>query len=104
MQAAVQHLVKYINSYTSEHRDLCSELKLQDIQWSAKLLPNENLLKFKKNSDYDGFVGDMSDKMQISTEIYQVKVSLVPGNMLFEASIRYYVKENKFSVSVSISE
>lgn len=75
---------------------------MQDILWSAKLIPNENLLKFKKNSDYDGFVGDMSDKMQVSMEIYQVKVSLVPGHMLFEASIRYYIKEDKFSVTVSV--
>lgn len=87
-------------SYTSTARHLCAPLKLEKVIWSAKLIPNEFLLKFKKNVDYDGFIGDMSDKTQISIEIYQVKVVLKPGNMIFEASIKYLQSEKKFVVSV----
>lgn len=77
-------------------------MKIDQILWSAKLIPNKFMLKFKSNSDRDGFVGEMSDHTKVLIEIYQVKVSFSPGNMIFEASIRHNTEEDKFIVSVSI--
>lgn len=53
------------------------------------MTPSENLLKFKKNADIDGFIPDMSAKMKVKTEVYQIKAMLAPGNSLFEASITH---------------
>ena len=61
------------------------------------------MLKFKENSDYDGFVGKMTDKTDILNEIYQLKASFNPGDMIFEASINYHTKTKIFTTSVSLN-
>ena len=62
------------------------------------------MLKFKENSDYDGFVGKMTDKTDILNEIYQLKASFNPGDMIFEASINYHTKTKIFTTSVSLNK
>jgi len=66
------------------------------------LRPNKNLLAFSKNADVDGFIGDMSGKTQVTIETYQIKTSLEPGNMEFEASMSYHKLEDKFIIKVHI--
>lgn len=63
--------------------------------------PNQHVLKYKKNSDFDGFVADLSDKMQIQRHTYQIKAMLKPGNSLFEASIVHDLEKDVFSLRLS---
>ncbi|KAK6639225.1 hypothetical protein RUM43_007495 [Polyplax serrata] len=99
VQKAVDYLLIFLNGYTKTYRNVCAKMKIDQILWSAKLIPNKFMLKFKSNSDRDGFVGEMSAHTKVLIEIYQVKVSFSPGNMIFEASIRHNTEDDKFIVS-----
>lgn len=94
-------LVNTFNNYTSSHRNLCEVLSLSKIFWATKMSPNKNLLKFKKNADMDGFVPDLTSNMKVQKDLYQIKVMLVPGESLFEASITHDLQSNKFSLSLN---
>ncbi|RZC34377.1 uncharacterized protein BDFB_009136 [Asbolus verrucosus] len=94
-------LVSRLNNYTESHRNLCELLKLSKIEWVTKMAPNENLMRYNKNADVDGFVADLSAKMKLKTEMYQIKVVLLPGNSIFEASVTYWIDEDRFEVKMS---
>lgn len=66
-----------------------------------KMTPNQNLLKFNKNTDFDGFVADLSANMNINKELYQIKLMLSPGNSLFEASITHLLESNRLQLKLS---
>lgn len=85
---------------TETYRDICADLHLERIQWAAKLVPNEGLLKFHKNADVDGFVADLSAHTVVTQEVYQLKLSTMPGGGLFEASLMYDVTDGSFTVRV----
>ncbi|XP_035734479.1 uncharacterized protein LOC118447091 isoform X2 [Vespa mandarinia] len=99
--AAAKFFVQFLNTYTEEHRDICETLKINQILWSAKLLPTKGLLNFQKSGDQDGFVADLSAKTKLTSEIYQIKVKTEPGGGLFEASITYNVNKNIFNTKIS---
>lgn len=65
------------------------------------MTPNEKFLKFNKNADLDGFIPDMSAKMKINKNVYQIKVLLVPGNSIFEATITHFVDSDKMYLKIS---
>ncbi|KAF5298478.1 hypothetical protein FQR65_LT01257 [Abscondita terminalis] len=94
-------LVNTLNDYTSSHRNLCATLSLSKIFWVTKMRPNEKLLKFHKNADIDGFVPDLSSKMKVKSDIYQLKAMLLPGESLFEASITHFFETNDFHLNIS---
>lgn len=85
---------------TESQRDVCADLHLERIQWAAKLIPSEGLLRFQKNADIDGFVADMSAHTVVTQEVYQLKVSTMPGGGLFEVSMKYDVKDDSFTIRV----
>ncbi|KAJ3655287.1 hypothetical protein Zmor_014422 [Zophobas morio] len=94
-------LISTLNNYTESHRHLCEVLSLSKVEWVMKMAPNENLVKFNKNADLDGFVADLSAKMTLKSDLYQIKVILVPGNSIFEASVSYFIEQDEFSVKMS---
>jgi hypothetical protein len=73
---------------------------VERIQWAAKLVPSEGLLRFYKNADIDGFVADLSAHTVVTQEVYQLKVSTMPGGGLFEVSIKYDIRDDSFTVRV----
>lgn len=96
-----QVLINTLNDYTEPHRYMCDELKLGDINWVQKLTPNQNLLKFNKNADLDGFVADLSGKMVLKFDKYQIKLTTLPGNSVFEATVTYYIDNDKWDVKMT---
>ncbi|KAF7997895.1 hypothetical protein HCN44_009293 [Aphidius gifuensis] len=98
---AANNFIKFINSYTLEHRDICEILKLDEIIWSARLIPTDGILKFQKTKDKDGFIGDFSSKTQLVNDIYQIKVKTMPGEGLFEVSVSHDVVKNIFNTQIS---
>lgn len=99
--AAARYFMQFLNAYTEDHRDICEQLRLKEILWAAKLIPNKGLLKFQKAGDQDGFIGDFSAKTKLTTETYQLKVKTEPGDGLFEVSITYDIRRNAFSTKIS---
>jgi hypothetical protein len=85
---------------TESYRGICAALYLEHIQWAAKLVPGEGLLRFYKNADIDGFVADLSAHTMVTQEVYQLKVSTMPGGGLFEVSMKYDVTDGSFTVRV----
>lgn len=63
--------------------------------------PNENLLRYKKTLDVDGFVADLSAKIDIREDAYQIKAMMVPGNGLFEASVTHELIIDSFKLKIS---
>ncbi|XP_048514865.1 uncharacterized protein LOC105688188 isoform X2 [Athalia rosae] len=98
---AAHYFVKFLNDYLSPHQDICDTLKLNKIIWSAKLIPTEGLLNFRKSGDQDGFLGDFSAKTKLTNELYQLKVSVEPGDGLFEVSINHNIKENLYTTKIT---
>lgn len=66
-----------------------------------KLSPNKNLLKFNRNADIDGFVADLSADLEVKSDLYQIKLALVPGDSIFEASIRHFKGNDSVELKMS---
>lgn len=94
-------LVETLNDYTYSYRQLCVALFVSQILSITKLQPNENLIKFNKNADIDGFVADLSAKTAVKTNTYQIKALLLPGSSLFEASITHNIENDIFDLKIS---
>lgn len=98
---AADHVVKTVNRITLPQRKLCSELKLDKVLRAQMLLPQKNLLKFKKTNDADGFNADLSDDTAVNKIIYQVWVYTSPGNGLFEVTLTFDSGSKAFTVDES---
>ena len=59
------------------------------------------LLSYKRNADVDGFVPDLSDSTAVSEVVYQVHIVTNPGKAHFEASLKYNIRLNTFSLKVT---
>lgn len=65
------------------------------------MAPNEHMLRYKKNSDLDGFMADLSASVLKTYDTYQIKAMLKPGNSLFEASIVHDLEKNVLHLKMS---
>nr|CAD7573498.1 unnamed protein product [Timema californicum] len=101
VRRAARAFVDFLNKYTSEYRKLCASLRLERVQWAARLVPNKGLLDFRRNADLDGFVADLTAHTDITQTVYQLKVATVPGGGLFEVSVRHDIGDNSFTIRVS---
>ncbi|CAD7092544.1 unnamed protein product [Hermetia illucens] len=94
-------VIDTINTYTSQHRNICEKLTLHEINWAMRMVPNTGLLRFRGNKDMDGFLADLTSQTKVETEMYQVKITVLPGYSLFEASVTYNLAKNEFRVNMS---
>ncbi|XP_023239067.1 uncharacterized protein LOC111637735 [Centruroides sculpturatus] len=95
---AGQAVIDFINNYTNQFSTLCIQLVLDKITRAEKLSPNQALLKFKKNADKDGFVGDFSDNTKVSEVIYQIQLVAFPSKAKYEASVKFNIETKTFNV------
>ena len=91
-------VVSTINAYINTYQSICESLLLAEINWVMKLKPHEDLLRFKQNKDIDGYLADLSSRMKVNVELYQVKITVQPGQSIFEASVTHRISDNKFDV------
>lgn len=94
-------IIERINNYTHSYRTLCAVVELREVLWAAKLLPNTNLIKFKKNRDADGYLADLSSDTKVANEMYQVKIVTKQGGGIFEGSVVHNLQKNVFEVKIS---
>lgn len=90
-----------INKFTKDYRDICEELQLDEVKWSAKLIPQKGLLHFKSNRDTDGFLADLSANTKVTNDMYQVQLTTSPSNAIYESSVLYDLVANEFHVKLS---
>ena len=56
------------------------------------------MLMFRKSLDKGGRFADMSDEMKIAEKLYQVTVRTSPSKAIYEATIKYIIKEDKYEI------
>lgn len=98
---ASRAVLEAINKFTKDYRNICAELRIEEVKWSAKLVPQKNLLHFKSNKDTDGFVADLSANTKITNDMYQVKIITSPNDAVYESSVLYDFVANEFRVKLS---
>ena len=98
---ASKAVIDTINKFTKDYRNICAELRIDEVKWSAKLIPQKSLLHFKTNKDADGFLADLSANTKVTNEMYQVKIITSPSNAIYESSVLYDFSENEFRVKLS---
>lgn len=100
-EQAANAIVNRINAYTSSEREICHSLSLSSIVWAGNLVPHQTLLQFKQNSDLDGFLADLSSTTKITNDLYQLQITVLPGESIFEASLMYNRTNDRFSVNIT---
>ena len=91
-------LVDKINSFTNEHRDICSILTVSSINSAVMFAPNIKILKFKQSQDTHGRIADLSDNMKASEILYQLTISVKPSGGQYEATIKHVIKNDQYKV------
>lgn len=79
---------------------MCYKLSVAQVLYVTKLRPNEDLIKFAEKADYDGFIPDLSAKTKVNTNIYQIKAVVIPGDSIYEASIRHNLDKGAFKLEM----
>lgn len=100
VRRAAGEFVDFVNKYNSKYSRLCQTLRLADVYEAAKLLPNKRVLSFKGSVDADGHMPDLSSKIRLTSELFQIKVGLTPGGGLFEFSSIYDINADRFIFQV----
>lgn len=49
----------------------------------------------------DGFIPDMSAKMKVNEDLYQIKAMLVPGGSIFEATVTHFIDSDIMDLKIS---
>lgn len=100
---AARFVVKVLNSKTANHRNLCSKLKLGEIWEAWRMVPNEEVLRFRKSLNdvinRQVFYGERAKAIVD----YQITLTTAPGQGLFEVTVRHVELEDQFTVMGEIS-
>ncbi|GIX73717.1 uncharacterized protein CEXT_20841 [Caerostris extrusa] len=96
-----QAVIDFVNELTNFQRQNCELLRLQQVTRIEKLQPNKALLKFRKNADKDGFVGEFSDNTQLTDILFQVQLRAFPSDAVYEASVKHDTLKKTFIVKES---
>ncbi|GMR62931.1 hypothetical protein PMAYCL1PPCAC_33126 [Pristionchus mayeri] len=82
-------IVEAFNEQLRDEFKICSRLELKGIEYAKKLIPKDDLLKYKNVKDKDGFVADLSGKTKAAHAHYQVKLSTAPGRGVYEVTVLF---------------
>ena len=94
-------LEKKLNDITGNYREICSPLKISNISDCVVYKPNSKMLRFRKSLDKGGRFADFSDEMEVSEKLYQLTVQTSPSNGVYESTVKYIIKEDRFEVDQS---
>ncbi|CAI4222045.1 unnamed protein product [Auanema sp. JU1783] len=95
------HVVSAINGELANVTELCAPLKLKELIYAKKLIPNDDLLKYKNVKDTDGFVPDLSGNTKAVFAHYQLKFSTSPGRAVYEITLFYDTLVNNLYLDLS---
>ena len=99
--AAAKETVKLINEMTSGHRSLCTALTMSSVVSAESSVPHDELLRFLKSSDDDGYEANLNDKMKAEEVHYQISLMTSTSSATYEATVRYNVRSGAFSLSLN---
>ncbi|CAJ0579700.1 unnamed protein product, partial [Mesorhabditis spiculigera] len=93
-------VVDVINAQTEPERKLCAPLRLKNLMYARRMVPNEAMLKYKAVKDADGFVPDLSGTTKADLLFYQLKLRTTPGDAEYEVTLRHEVSSDKLFVDL----
>lgn len=95
-------VVTYINNLTNPLRHLCAKLKLKKVIDASLLQPNSKVLSFKGASWFG--VPHYGETLAHSPfKDYTITVQTIPGDAIFEATVRIVDGKKKYEVSPDLS-
>ncbi|XP_050358004.1 uncharacterized protein LOC126778468 isoform X2 [Nymphalis io] len=97
--AAADALLRHVNALTDSVRSKCIVRTLKSVPWVMKQVANNGVLTFVEAKDTDGYVGRFGARVQQERENYQVKIEVGPGSGMYEASMSYVVKEDRYEIN-----
>ncbi|XP_026483892.2 uncharacterized protein LOC113391951 isoform X1 [Vanessa tameamea] len=97
--AAARALLQHINALTDTTRSKCVARTLKSVPWVMKQVANNGVLTFVEAKDTDGYVGRFGARVKQERENYQVKIEVGPGHGVYEASMSYVVKEDRYEIN-----
>ncbi|VDO97886.1 unnamed protein product [Soboliphyme baturini] len=80
-------VVSRINERTAKARKFCAELSLSTIIKASDAMVSEEVMKFTKTMDLDGFVPDLRGTAKALDKHYQVNIVTEPADAHYEASV-----------------
>ncbi|CAF0826861.1 unnamed protein product [Didymodactylos carnosus] len=108
IQKISQAVVDYLNSYLSDVRNECAQLKLFQVHKAQELAANDMMLKFVKSIDKDGRVPGFNPQSNITVEkqvrkdqrmpLYQLQLETIPGHGQFEITVGHDVLQETFDI------
>ncbi|KRX81366.1 hypothetical protein T06_3203, partial [Trichinella sp. T6] len=99
-QYIAEAIVSAINNYTEPERQICVKLKLKSLEKLMMYVPDNRVMGYKMALDYDGFVPDLSAKTPTTTLHYTATLRTVPGNGLYEATVRWEKLNNQLWIDL----
>lgn len=99
-RAAVNSAVDVINANLRPFSTDCTMLTLARIKEASKFSTNEDILKFRKTADAEGYAPDLRDKMQTLYVLYLVTFYTEPRMGLFEATVRKRLSDAYFEADI----
>ena len=66
----------------------CAALRLHDVVAGDLFADDARLLRFRRSSDADGRVPEMTDTLNATERLYRVVLRTRPGGALYEATVR----------------
>lgn len=97
-----REIVRAFNDFTATDAAICRRLYVHRVAWAAKLSPSDNLLRFRRTNDKDGFLAELAtEQMTVLSDVYQVKLTVQPGGGIFEASVKHDRKADTIAVDLA---
>ncbi|XP_063543190.1 uncharacterized protein LOC134751676 [Cydia strobilella] len=91
-------LINYINTFTKDAGPKCIPRTVASTSWVLRQRVNNRLLAFNTAIDYDTYLGRFNAKTKVTIENFQIGIESNPGGAVYEASLTYNVKDDKFIV------
>ncbi|XP_064638766.1 uncharacterized protein LOC135494587 isoform X2 [Lineus longissimus] len=100
---AAAAVVTHMNKMTTNHRDVCHELTLQNLFDAKMIIPNEQLLKYYNSFDNDHRIANFTKKAQVDSAHFQITFDTAPSNALYEGTVLVDFKKGSYKVTSEIS-
>ncbi|XP_073951010.1 uncharacterized protein [Choristoneura fumiferana] len=98
---ASRALLKFINTLLAEVGSRCVPRTLLSTEWLFRRRTNSHLLSFPRAADENSFYMQLNADAAVHTENYKIRIIVGPGLAVFEASLTYALKEDRFYIRTS---
>lgn len=96
---AADAIVNFMNNLTKNFRSKCHELTLKSVKNALVLQSNPYIARYLGSLDTDGRIPKESKGAIDKSALYQITLQTVPGDGIFETTVKYIASDDKFIIS-----